>query len=351
MDKYKKYSLGIIIYLYILFIILLLVNYIINPFDIFKNNILKYTGTSNERFVKMEHIIKNHDKYNSYMFGSSRIGVTDPAIVEKYIDNSKFYNFTISQASMYDYDTMLQYFIKNKYMVKNLYIQIDVADFMDMYKHPDSDYLYKPDAVLTGEDKYKFYLNYLTIFPVSNYKIKLLNNYNKDEFKYDFYTTGMYYKKEEALMNKDLKGYLEKEPTFHAKPGMRNVNYDIVDQNLKSLKNVKDLCKKNNINLIILNTPYNQNLMNDLYINDYCRIEKQISAITDFWDFSGYNSITTDNSNYYEWSHYRPKIAKIIAAKIFDDKAVAIPKDFGEYVNKNNIENHINTLKIQKLKQ
>ena len=55
-----------------------------------------------------------------------------------------------------------------------------------------------------------------------------------------------------------------------------------------------------------------------------------------------------DNCNYYEFSHYRPKVGKLIATRIFNEASNKnIPDDFGTLVTKENIDIHIEKLKSQ----
>ncbi len=88
-------------------------------------------------------------------------------------------------------------------------------------------------------------------------------------------------------------------------------------------------------------------MMDGFIVDDYLRYLKEISNITDFYDFSGYNTITMNNYNYYESSHYRPLVGAIIAGRIFNDKSIKIPNDFGVFVTKDNITEHLSNLKKQ----
>jgi hypothetical protein len=72
---------------------------------------------------------------------------------------------------------------------------------------------------------------------------------------------------------------------------------------------------------------------------------KQLAEISPFWDFTGYNSITTDDRNYYEWSHYRVTVVKYILARVFNDPSVDVPDDFGVFVTQDNIEAHLEKLR------
>ena len=60
------------------------------------------------------------------------------------------------------------------------------------------------------------------------------------------------------------------------------------------------------------------------------------------------NTLATDlDKNYYEDSHYRPNVGNMIAAKIFKDKNINVPDDFGILVTKDNIDGHLKYLKKQ----
>lgn len=322
-------------------------NYLINPFEIFHTKILKYRFQMNERFIKINHLDKNYDKYNSYIFGSSRVGTTHPEVIEKYISDSKFYNFTISNANLYDHIMHLKYFLYKKYPIKNLYLQIDLNN-MSSYGNDKLDYLRRLHPSVVNESLVAFYLEYLFNFFPFNTKGKIkqnLNNINNGE--YFFETTGIWTReKKEQKIIENCNEYVSSEPSFN-KLYIRNKTFRFQKETLSSLKDIKKICHINNINLYVYITPHNQKMMDEFIISDYLKFLKFLSKITDFYNFSAYNSITTNNCNYYEHSHYRPHVGKLIAAKIFNDPIVNTTKDFGVFVTKYNVEEYLESLKRQ----
>jgi hypothetical protein len=78
--------------------------------------------------------------------------------------------------------------------------------------------------------------------------------------------------------------------------------------------------------------------------------KKKITEITfeegfKLWDFSGYNSITTDSVktpmlNYWDSSHFTEEVAHIVLSKIFGRNEF-VPADFGVLVTPRNIEAHL----------
>jgi hypothetical protein len=322
------------------------VNYTVDPFDIFHTSILKHQNQLNERFAKVEFLDKNNKKFNSYMFGSSRIGTTFPSTVEQYIPNSKFYNFTVASANLYDYLMHLKYLIKKGYPIDNLYLQLDIEN-MNQYGKFENIYYKKLHPYVLDESLLWFYTQHLIgIFPM-NIKGKINKNlhFNYDNRTEYFLDIGMWTKpgKEKHLIE-DCKTYIKNEPKFHINY-KRNTNYTTSSTSIKALSEIKSICMANGIKLYIFITPHNQNMMDKFVIDDYLKYIKDISKVVDFYDFSGYNSVTTNNCNYYEISHYRPHVGELIAARIFNNRSVDVPNDFGIFVNKNNIHAHLNKLK------
>lgn len=330
------------------FLFLMLLNYIIDPFNVFHSKILKHDFQVNERFVKIEYLEKNHNKFNGYMIGSSRIGTTSPKTVEQYIPNSKLYNLTVSSATMYDYIMHIRYMIKKDYPIKTIYLQLDLANMTD-YKIPESDYLSRLHPYVDNSSLMLFYFDYLSGFFPLNIKNKVAQNIHytsesTSETTYDLKTGIWANPSREKEILENCEEYVEKEKSFHRK-NRRVVRYTIKKKIRRDLKEIVNLCKVHDIKLYVFIMPHNQILMDAFAVEDYLEYLSDIAKITDFYDFSGYNSVTTNNCNYYEQSHYRPVVGKLIAARIFNNKALKVPNDFGKLVTKKNIKKYLNLRK------
>ena len=195
-------------------IMIALLNYFIDPFGIFQTKLLTKSKSFNERVVKIDYLNAHKKRYNSFMFGSSTMGTTDPKVLEKYVTGSRFYNLTCSSSNMYDFKVLLKYLLKEKFDVKNLYMQIDLITMCEYGKHPNP--AQKDHYALTGESVWKFYLEYLTMFPFEALKAKImlfLEDANATEF--DVENTGMWFVKyKDKARQKDLEAYLANEDSF-----------------------------------------------------------------------------------------------------------------------------------------
>jgi hypothetical protein len=315
------------------FTLLGLVNYVVDPFRIFGSNFLPYQVQMNERFVKIEYIKKNHQKFNAYLFGSSRIGTTEPKIIEKYVPDSKFYNFTLSSGNLHDYQLNLEFFLKEKYQINTLYLQLDLDD-MNIYGQRESDYLCKLHPEVNHEFISLYYMKYLFGFFPMNTRVKIMDNIHNTKSKQRHIGKGTWSlpAKEERLL-KSCDEYVKNISSFNTKH-RRIRKYTTAEFSMKSLSKIVDLCHNHNIKLYVFTSAHNQNKMDTFLLEDYIKYLRDISEITSFYDFTGYNSVTKDNCNYYEMSHYRPKVAELIAARIFNDKSIDVPSDFGKYIKK-----------------
>lgn len=320
-------------------------NYLVDPYQVFGSDYLKHPLQLNKRYLKVKHLEQNPAQYNSYLLGSSRIGTTEPEVIEQYIPNSKFYNLTVSLGSILDNIMLIKHLLRLEHEVKNLYMQIDVNS-MAIYKQGKSDYQRKYPPSLTKRDEFEFYFEYLTIFPLENIKGKIAINLNEtDRLKRpvnDIEETGCFFLPyQDSLIAQDPAKYIANEVTFNHLAPERKVTGVHIEETIRALRVIKELCDENNINLIPFVTPHNHNMLNTFNSEDYLYFLSEIATVLPYWDFSGYNSITKDNRNYYEHSHYRANVAKLIAARIFNDSTIVVPEDFGKKVDLKNLNIHL----------
>ena len=71
----KKFIIKVLVFLIIVAIIPMTISYVVDPFNVFHALNIRDNGVEpNKNFVKMTYILSNPDKFDSYVFGSSRVG-------------------------------------------------------------------------------------------------------------------------------------------------------------------------------------------------------------------------------------------------------------------------------------
>jgi len=323
-------------------------NWIIDPYGIFETHFLKYTFQQNERFIKIEHLKKEHHNFNGYIFGSSRIGGLPPELLNKYIDGASFYNMYGSGANQWDTLKHLEYMLRNKYTIKHVYLQLDLEpDF-----GPSNKNLLKIHPEVVNENLIQFYFHNLVLFPYSDFKKTIKNNLNANNTALYNWNDGSYSRPElEKKIKENHTKYINKVSDFH-KTNLRKKVFSKQDreqivQNIAAILKIIKLSKENNFKLYLFTSPLNQHKLDTINIDMYLYYLSELAKITNFWDFGGYNKITTDDKLYYEASHYRPIVNEIIVKSIFKGSKANENNDFGVYVHSGNFSRHLSNIQHQ----
>lgn len=337
--NYKNFSVIILCVILVYLFSVALINLVVDPFYIFRTPFLGVQAQINDRYAKIEYLQKEKKKFNFYILGSSRMYLTSPDMVEKYIPFGKGYNLATIGATITEHLLHVNYLIKNGFSIKTLYIGLDIDFCFTLKMHKDQDYLLKLHPYVSNTNPIAFYCSYLTILPKGDIKQKLRANFGKKTSpKNQFGEDGALVLASEA---EDRQIFLENQGN------LKNMIEDKMSrENLEALRELVALCRQYHIHPIIFITPHHRIVMDHFLEEDYISFLRGLSEITSFWDFSGYNSITMDNKNYLEHSHYNPSVSRLIAARIFSDKTIIVPKDFGVRVTKENIDSHLKNLKM-----
>lgn len=323
-------------------------NILIDPYAVFWRN-PNSCSEPNERYVKMTYISNHPDAFDGFLLGSSRIGSTEPSLLQRHFPKNKFYNLTISAGTLGEFEEMMDGMIKAGVRPRVVYLQIDVYDNLLTYKNDRSKLLLrmKPDENVKA--KAAFFKDYLLLLPNNTnltQQVKLDLGIHKRSSRYDFYGTGCWYAdaKEKEIRHNPLL-YVKNEETFH-KTVDKTIASDqtVMAKNLEALKKIKQISRDNNIQLILFVTPHNHKMLEAIGMEAYKTFLRSLAGVTEYWDFSGYNSVTTNDQNYYEYSHYRPHVAQWIVSRIFQDADTPVPDDFGVYVSTKNISEHLKRL-------
>ncbi|MGB3511952.1 MAG: hypothetical protein WBA93_22480 [Microcoleaceae cyanobacterium] len=129
-----------------------------------------------------------------------------------------------------------------------------------------------------------------------------------------------------------------------------NAKYQLSSQFLDEFKKVVDLCQKNQIKLILFISPSHATQWEAIRAtgewSTFEEWKRKVVKITPVYDFSGYNSITTepiynDMENYTDNSHYTKKVGDLILNRILSYKEADVPEDFGILINSEKIESHL----------
>ena len=287
----KNFFERTIIIIAIYFIISIFINFKIDPYGIFNKNYLNYKYHPNLNYVKTKYILENLNNYDSYLFGSSRVGT----IPVSKLENAKFYNMSISSGLPKEHLEILEIFLKNNLKIKNIILGIDIFSFsLDPDIH-NSDFLRMTFKYIKENNKYIDYL----LYPLVNYR-KLIPN---SEVTFDIKNTGnfIWQKKQNINSNDNSIKLLERK-----------------EKTLNEIKQIIELGKENHINIILLFTPSLKEEYETYPIEELEKIKHEIYKINGIKiiDFSQNLEIINNIEYWYDNSHTTEKAGEIILDEI-----------------------------------
>lgn len=320
--------------------LIVIINYIIDPYGVFESNFFKQPGAIQERFYKINYLTKN--LFSEILLGSSRVGsINTENINIKF--NKNIYNFYISSGNMAEFEYIVKWIPYNLSHIKAIYIQIDwpenyglAGDQLQYQMHPD----------IIKKSKIDFFKNYLFTLQYEGIKYKLRRNFTNEylEYKFDFKNGNFSYPERDNLLKTDCDGYQSRTGYFKNKNTeiAKSLRQDSINtQTLESISRIKKYAKNKNIDIIFFTAPHNMNYIDKINTEEYISFIRKLANITDFHNFLFYNKLTKNNCNYYETSHYTDDIS----TEIFNALLVRNNLSHSHFTTSKNVDDEIIFLK------
>lgn len=301
----------------------------------FQQNV--YPSGLNQHTFNAEFIFREPAEFDSFLFGSSRVGVID---VTK-IPTGKFYNMSYSQGLPAQHLAIIKAFLQKGIKIKSVIIGLDGYCF---------------NLSASEHQKHLLRIMHPAIGGPSRLEIFGMYFFRKPDMKeLTLWKDGVVLGKIEnriPLTNQGVNlGWQPKEKIIEAagKPifDFKISKYEPItygqkemNETFRDLEELIILSRIHNFNITFFISPfYYQTYLNNA--KGLFRVKERLAQLTDYYDFSGINSVTGNALNYYEESHYRYQVGNLIVARIFGDNAIKVPNDFGVLVTRQNIGQHL----------
>ncbi len=346
-----NYGIGIIIG----FIAIFSINIFFDPFGVFGDYIFNFYGynmTNNPKTAKIGYLDKNYQKYDSYIFGSSKTSSISPLSLNKYYKDANFYNMMVYGIDLKEIEKSVKYFIEN-YNVENIVLNIGVTELIS-YDKQSEDVKEEMHGKINGTAA-DFYYKYLTMNP--KYSANKINAFLAQPFE-ELPTKNNVFIEELGVYNKlkrdkenilNINDYVNQigDNTFLTNPAFSDT--DLGDKCIESISEIKKICADNNISFKLIASPNYELELKSFDLEKVKEYYIKLARISDYWIFSGYNDISGDPRFFYDSVHFRNFVGDMMLAKVYNDDSVYIPKNFGEYINSENAGEKINSIFAPKL--
>ncbi len=352
--KYRKFNLLFLTFTSIPILFVGLFNFAVDPYDIFNTpnflglNHSKSKKDNNDRLFKAIDIIRI--KPITVLLGSSRakqgLDPEHPALA----NYQPAYNLAINGPNTYEVLRYLQHTITNQKNIKEVILGIDFFMFDEFLENQSSfseQRLEKQHITLEDAANALFSLD---TFWVSIDTVKAsLNQLNKDS---SYGENGFMPNrksndgKNKWRFNQSINQYF----TLHPK-------YKFSDKYLSDFKSLVSLCQQHGITLKIFISPAHATEGEVIRITNQWQAfeqwKREIANIVPVWDFSGYNSVTTESirdrmEKYVDNSHYSKEVGYLILNRILSYQEEKVPDDFGVLITPENIEESLKKIRADR---
>ena len=296
----------------------------------------------NEREQKTAELKYEDSAYNTILIGSSRSTYISPKSFSKW----KVYNYSVANLSMREYQSMMLYAKKaNDAPVERYVLGVDF--FKSSEKEASiaqsiANYEAKVDSSFY-RTKNLFSLDLLD-YSIDNIRLSYNNEISEDRL----------YNRNNMAFAKKLS---EKETQNSTSQKIIRFKKEFYGTNYTYYSRYKEIMQKVMLTSpssekIVYTTPISTELFKALVETDLLDeyelwLRDLVEVFGGVWNFMYPNSITNNIMNYFDGHHFYPEVGDQIAKRISSPNDQSIPNDFGVYVTKENIDEHIEYIKNQ----
>lgn len=299
-----------------------------------------YPAGLNQHMFNAEYIFRNPDQFDSFLFGSSRVGVIDVSQVSQ----GRFYNMSYSLGQPAQHLAIIKAFLKKGIKIKSVLVGLDEICFYPVQSaEKNLIRIMHPEA--GGPGRLEIFGTYFFRKPtqkeLSLWKKRVLRGDRKSGMEISPQGVNLGWREQDQIMDRTGRPLFnynvhKHEPMIFGPKDSRAVFAVIAE--LIALADEYDFSLT-----FFINPFYGPSYLNNA--ESLLAIKKELAKYTDYYDFSGFNSVSTDAMNYYDEGHYRYRVGDLIIDRIFGGGQVKAPEDFGTLVTRENIDRHIENQK------
>ena len=315
--------------------------YMTDPFNIFHYDHVRITeAADNSNYIKTRYVIENPDKYNAFVLGSSRVANIPEVGLPKELDGEtlRWYNMETAMASVKDNCEALKTLLQNGVDVKYVVLGIDEISMYRTYEQACSELMSMPYQKYE-ENPLKFYYQYLKVKP----KLKLLLE-AYDQGTDDIRNAEMLYEYGVLLPNIDLAIPEKKDYMLKSMGCGEYTRTDSPFQGISALEEIRDICHENGICLVVYTSPIQGSTYREAASKGYFDFLVDASKVVGYYNFSGLNEYTTNQTFYFDSSHFVPYVGLKMEEVMFSGEKISDISAFGAYINEENSQELVDYL-------
>jgi hypothetical protein len=347
----KKWTISFVIIILIILTGIAILNLVVDPygyFDALDGQNKAMSDNSYIRVLKEKHIQKYGNNYDAFLLGGSKGGCYTAEMLKK-LDGYNYYNSFITCGNFEEYYKYAKLIVEETNAKK---IVLNLSGFECLFD-VRSGVKQQTPAMLTGKSEIAEFISFLfknpslsigEIFnPTNDYLQNDDGSRNLSSSYEKYYEDPQKYVEENCIydLDKDLKEMFDNAETR---------TFSSFPNDIKYLRKIVELCKENDIELLVINTATPVTSRQSYEGEAYWNFLAQVATVTDYWDFTSYNDINLNPYNFYDDAHAFYEVIELIVDTINGTNSY---EGFGKYITKDNVYEYLQERRTDfyKLKQ
>ncbi|MBR5422236.1 MAG: hypothetical protein IK115_13930 [Lachnospiraceae bacterium] len=303
--------------------------YAVDPYNVFHVRDIRDNGVEpNKNYIKMSYVLSQPERFDSFVFGASRVGAIH---VEKF-EGERCYNMTYSAAMVWENLENVRTMLAAGMKIRKIYIGVDSTSYTADAEGREEDPMRIPYESAKRDPLHFLYLELDTARTLRSFDT-ILKHQPREGFAEDFYAYGWSIPYDQPGITPDVPVPYELVMGNAADPREQ------MEHTLSALEELTALCEKEGIELVVFVQPMPAAAYvysHELYFREFL---ERLATITPYYNFSGFNDVTVDYGNYVDFSHYGAQTGDLVIACLQGEPVdeVLYSQGFGWYVTEDNI--------------
>lgn len=249
-----------------------------------------------------EHVLTVHPDMDSFVIGGPKSAAMSSERLSTYLGGARFRSISLDEADFAQYEKLINH-LGDHYQIQHILLHIDVPE-VDRFDFSTSDI----ESTLREE--------------------------------------GLGHRGQAEAGSKpidDLEKYRQTYPQYWQP--MSALSVSATDHNVAALERIKAYCEAKGIDFRVMTAATSVAEMERYedveQLKSYWR---KLAEVTDFWDFSGYTTVSLDPRHFADPMRYGSWLGEMMLGRMFADPEVFVPSGFGHWTTRDNVDEHVERL-------
>lgn len=312
-------------------------NFAIDPYSVFgTDNHLRQGSSVNERFGKIEYLTQNPKKYDSFIIGSSTMGLFDPKVAQEMRPDGRWYNLAFLAGTPPEALRALQALKRNGVEVREVAMGLDIFAFRKLEKSQRNSQREHPLA--TGQSEYGWLSSNLFASSAVDMLDRVQNSLEPQaRITFDIAGTGRYYLNQwDREIAADHAQFIQKQ-LYGRTTTATDVGVTLVEQRFDELRELAAWLKDNGVAAHFWINPVHHQALRMMDAETMRLFRQKIGgvlggvvggvidrpvgmpiagALGKIADYSARSELCEDDTLFYDHNHFRPVVARQIMGEV-----------------------------------